>query len=417
MLEKIPGVVRNINNELEDLPILVAKEIKNEKDITFEQRKELLTLVRNWAQYVKDNGVEQSDVLSVRYHLLEFSKKNFIHNAAELKRDVVLESFPIDTLTLPDGTPFKDYINKNFNGGDIFSDKHTAIYGGIARLALKLHALQNDSSYDSNLIDSELPINDVDIVVDDKRVGNQYKSGIAGTRVVGNIQEYLQSYYQSVECTINQALIYKGELLFTKDALQHNTKGELHFIEREETLFNPDSVVLEDGKLLVTGKGLYRALAYLLRHKAHTFSFFKDNLEFLKQNKYIWASVLPKLLFLKDTQARDRSINDWHSLAKQLGVTTSVDPEEFLKEIISENPGIVNYNFKTEENNVEEIRWIINQFLKSGVRSVIPDTYPKSMSDDVVTIDMRTLETKEHDLSIFFKTMNTTFKNAHFKVS
>ena len=45
MLEKIPEAVRNTNTELEDLALIVAKEIRNANDLTFEQRKELLSLV------------------------------------------------------------------------------------------------------------------------------------------------------------------------------------------------------------------------------------------------------------------------------------------------------------------------------------------------------------------------------------
>ncbi len=416
MLEKIPEAVRSTNTELEDLAFIVAKEIRTANDLTFEQRKKLLGLVRKWSDYVKENEVDQSDVLSVRYHLLEFSKKNFVHNKVEFEKDVKLQSVPIDELELSDGSLFKDYINRNFEGGDIFSDEHVAVYGGIARLALKLYASQKDPNYDSHLIDSELPINDVDVVVDDKNVGNKYKSGIAGTRVVGDLQEYLKPYYKTVECTINQALIYKGKLLFTEDALRDNTTGELNFIKKDETLFNPDSIVLEDGKIFVTDKGFYRALAYLLRRKAYKLSLYQDNLDFLKKNKYTWASPLPKILFLKDIGSRNRAINEWHSLAKSLRVTSSGSPTEFLEEIISENPSIVNYNFKTEENNAEEIRWIINQFLKSGVRSIIPDTYPKGMSDEMITIDMRVLETEDHDLSNFYEKVNSTFRNVHFNV-
>ena len=416
MLEKIPEVVRDTNVELEDLALIVAKEIRTAGDLTFEQRKDLLGLVRKWTDYVKDNSVDQSDILSVRYHLLEFSKKNFAHNKIRLEESVTLQSVPVDELQLPDGSSFKNYINGNFEGEDIFNDEHTAIYGGIARLALKLYAAQKDSNYDPLLINSELPINDVDVVVDDKNVGNKYKSGISGTRVVNNLKEYLEAYYQTAECTINQTLIYKGKVLFTQDALQDNLTGELRFLEKDETLFNPDSVVLEDGKTFVTGKGFYRALTYLLRRKAHTLSLYQENLDFLKKSKYTWASPLPKILFIKNSEARNKAINEWHALAKSLGVTNSLSPLEFLEEIILENPSIVNYNFKTEENNAEEIRWIISQFLKSGVRSIIPDTYPKGMSDNTVTIDMRELEAEDHNLGTFFEKLNTTFKNAHFDI-
>lgn len=414
MLENVPEIVKDTNVELDELAIIVAKEIKTEQKITFDQKKELLGLVRKWVQYAEENKIDQADELSVRFHLLEFSKNNFANSTEEGLVADKTESVPIEKLELPDGSLFADYINKNFDGEDIFNDEHAAIYGGIARLALKVYASKKESNFDISLLDSELPINDIDIVVDDKDIGSKYKSGVAGTRVVDDIQEYTKMYYQTVDCTINQVLIYKGRLLFTSAALRDNTNGELHFIEKKETLFNPDSVVLEDGKTFVTGKGFYRALAYLLRHKAHKLSLYKDNLDFLKENKYSWAAPLPKILSIKNTEVRNKSINEWHSLARKLGFTNSGSPDEFLEEIISGNKEIVNYNFKTEENNAEEIRWIINHFLKSGVRSVIPDKYLKGMREDLIDIDMRDLECEENDLGKFFERINTTFRNANF---
>lgn len=414
MLEKVPEIVKDTNVELDELAILVAKEIRSEQNLTSNQKRDLLSLVRKWAQYAEENKIDQADELSIRYHLLEFSKKNFTNNTAEDFVTTKIESVSIERLKLPDGSLLRDYINKNFQGEDIFNDEHVAIYGGIARLALKVYASQNDKSFDLNLLNSELPINDIDIVVDDKDIASKYKSGIAGTRVVTDIQEYTKMYYQTVDCTINQVLIYNGELLFTDDALKDNTNGELHFIEKKETLFNPDSVVLEDGKTFVTGKGFYRALSYLLRHKAHRLSLYKDNLDFLRNNKYSWAAPLPKILLIKNTEMRNRSINEWYCLAKKLEFTNSKNPDEFLQEIILGNGEIVNYNFKTEDSNAEEIRWIITHFLKSGARSVAPDKHLRGMNDELVDIDMREIEYEGHDLRKFFERINSTFRNANF---
>ena len=326
-----------------------------------------------------------------------------------------MRSVPIDNLSLPNGQKFKDFINKNFDGVDIFLDEHVAIYGGIARLALKLHASGTHGGEDGGLVESEIPINDIDIISDDSVTAGNYKSGIAGTRVVQDIEEYIKTYYDSVECTKNQTLIYRGKLFFTPDALKDCTVGDLNFIEKDETLFNPDSVVLRDGKIFITSKGLYRALIYLLRQKAYRLTIYKQNLDCFIGDKSLWATLLPKILSIKDRGSKDRAIRLWFNLASNLEATETEDPFDFLQEIIRKNPSIVNYNFKTEENNAEEIRWIINQFLRSGIRNTAPEQYPEGMADNTITIDIRNpvLLGGEYDLNKFYDLINATFKNTN----
>lgn len=130
MLERLPKFISDTSTNLENVAIIVAREIKNAYELTSEQKLELLSLIRRWVEYAKDNKVDSSDTLSVRYHLLEFSKRNFAHQSLESRKEIDLQRTSIDTLTLPDGVLLKDYINKNFEGHDIFNDQHTAVYGG-----------------------------------------------------------------------------------------------------------------------------------------------------------------------------------------------------------------------------------------------------------------------------------------------
>lgn len=39
MLEKIPLMVKDLDNKLDDLAIIIAKELQKEKDLTFKERK------------------------------------------------------------------------------------------------------------------------------------------------------------------------------------------------------------------------------------------------------------------------------------------------------------------------------------------------------------------------------------------
>lgn len=152
MLEKIPTAVEDPGIELQNLTLIIAKEVQGERNLFFDQKKELFSIVRKWRAYVEEHKIDQKDFLSVRYHLLEFSKKYFSRNSIESDNHTEVQRISLETLQLPDGTLFTDYINTHFADNDIFSDKHVALYGGVARLALKLHASKNSPGYNFDLI-------------------------------------------------------------------------------------------------------------------------------------------------------------------------------------------------------------------------------------------------------------------------
>ncbi|MEK9151105.1 MAG: hypothetical protein AAB547_00560 [Patescibacteria group bacterium] len=414
MLEKIQGIVKDHNIGLDQLAIHIAKEIRNEKQISTDEKRKLFGLVRSWKEYASDNAIDHNDLLQVRYHLLRFSKKYFtpLHELADEKKPEILCA-DIRNLSLPDNTPLVDHLESSIGRG-VCEDTHIAIYGGIARLALKLHVANQNDNFNGALIESELPINDVDIVADDIDAAHKYRSGISGTRVIDDIEEYKDTYFSTVDYTMNQALIHGRELLFSAQAYSDVKQGVLHISEKNETLFNPDSVRLKDGKIFITSKGFYRALCYLLRDKARVMDIHTDNLIALNKNNYQWAGPLLKLLNIKEKERRDTAISRWLALAQSLSATQASHPAEFLQEIIEHNPHIVNFDFATEKDDEAEIRWIINQFLNSGLRTVFShkQNYPDSMSDDTQRIDIATLHYQKHDLREFFTLINNTFKNA-----
>lgn len=415
MLEKIPNIVKDHAVELDQLAIRIAKEIRNEKQLSFDERRKLLGLVHSWKDYTGNNDIDHDDFLQVRYHLLRFSKKHFVPSQETTNKEMADEMLYVDIkhLSLPDNTSFVDHL-ENTVGLGVCDNTHIAIYGGIARLALKLHVADQNDSFDEALIQSELPINDVDIIADDIDAAHKYRSGVSGTRIVDDIEEYKDVYFATVDYTINQALIHDGKLLFSAQAYSDIAKSTLHISEKNETLFNPDSIRLRDGSIFITPKGFYRALCYLLRDKARVMDIHTDNLLALNKNNYQWAGPLLKLLNIKEQEQRDTAINRWLALAQSLGTTHADRPEKFLQEIIERNPHIVNFDFVTEKSDEAEIRWIINQFLNSGMRTTFPhqQNYPDSMSDTMQKIDIATLQYQEHNLRAFFALINKTFQNA-----
>lgn len=416
MFEKIPNIVKDRETELDQLAIRIAKEIRNERQITSDAKRKLIGLVHSWKEYADDNVINHSDLLQVRYHLLQFSKKHFgspseKQSPEEISPEMLHAS--IEDLPLPDGTPLVEYL-ENSVGRGVCENKHIAIYGGIARLALKLHVASQHSDFDKSSIESELPINDIDIIADDINAAHKYRSGVSGTRIIDDIEEYKDIYFSTVDYTMNQALIHDKKLFFSTQAYSDTAQGILHISEKEETLFSPDSVKLQDRKTFVTPKGFYRALCYLLRDKARIMDIHTDNLLALNKNNYQWAGPLLKLLNIKEKDQRDTAINRWLALAQSLGTTRADRPEKFLQEIIEQNPHIVTFDFAIEKDDEAEIRWIINQFLNSGLRTVFShkQNYPDSMSDDMQRIDIATLHYQKHDLREFFTLINSTFKNA-----
>jgi hypothetical protein len=161
MLENLKAKMRDAETLLESLPLEVAKAIRTEADLTSEQKKEAIELVRGWVAYVEKNCVSSDDVYILRAHLEAFSEQFMRHEEAGSAFEIIETDFT--DVVLPGGQPFLEKVAE-VTDPEILTDKRTVVYGGVARALLKVLA-SRDRAIDESLLTSEFPLSDIDYMV------------------------------------------------------------------------------------------------------------------------------------------------------------------------------------------------------------------------------------------------------------
>ena len=245
---------------------------------------------------------------------------------------------------MPSGEFFVEHVKK-ITDNDIFINKEIALYGGISRLALKLLAVEKGkvtASSVEDLVHAELPINDVDIVIN--------QNGFTGSPtfnekswwaiIVNNIESEIKSILETRDCTFNQCIIYNGRLYYTQEALDASSTGSVVFLARDGDIFGGTVTVLKDGKQYITKNGLYRALGYILRGKAKKLLIHKENLELEVPNiGKLWVVLLmKKIITIQNDSKRKLAIEDWFNCALKFKITTTASPKDFLLELLTKFP-------------------------------------------------------------------------------
>jgi len=316
-------------------------------------------------------------------------------------------STPINSLRMPSGELFVSYIRK-ITGDDVFDDKNVGLYGGIPRLALKLLAKEQGKItgfFAEELISSELPVNDVDIMVNMYSFTglSKFNETPSWAIIVNNIEEEIQSILQTRDCSLNQVLIYNSKLYYTQKALNDVSVGVIDFISRDRG----DAVcILKSGKKYIKKEGLYRALGYILRGKAKKFLIYKENLllEVPRMEEYWIILLIKKIVTMEDQTKRVTAIENWFNCAKNIGATKAKCPKDFLQELL--------LKFPTAKKNIlqEEIPSCYNfevepqQFIKKCISRLVDmsvhlegEVYIQDMSDEQITIDEKFLQGPHHN--------------------
>ncbi|HEY0010887.1 MAG TPA: hypothetical protein VGB97_03180 [Candidatus Paceibacterota bacterium] len=385
------------DGELPGVALSVAKAVAQERKLTPDMRKDLISTVRAWTEYAEDKGVRDDDLFMVRWHLEHFAQQRF--NSREAS-DLDLQSTAIDHLVLPSGETYKEYV-EGVAGGEIFEDRNVAIFGGTSRAALKLHAASQaglETEQTAALLKPELPLNDIDIIVSKAALTgqSQFTADLAGTRVVEDIETDIPSFLKDIDCTFNQSIIHQGKLFYTPQALQDALNGTIRFTDKEDALFGSEIDVLPDGKKYINRKGLYRGFAFLLRGKAQEFPIHKDNLnaEVPKMGRYWVVLLMVKLMSMKDEAKRKEAIGAWYNLAHQLHATTAESPKEFLEELVTKHPEmlsmVVGREKEQEAKFDAQVRWLSTKLIDRSIDAVTnPEGSPplEGMSDEEVVID------------------------------
>lgn len=382
---------------LDTIASQVIDTIAHDNKLTREMKKELLSAVRAWANYVEAHDVKTDDLFAIRWHIEQFAHE-FFH--APDNEPLELLSTPVDSLILPNRQSYVQFV-KNAAGRDVIHDPDTAFFGGVARIALKLHGgllAEMDQRKIHGLISPELPVSDIDIIINRAAVSSkgQLNADLAGTRIVGDIASDMQEVLSNIDCTFNQALVWQGMLYFTAQGLEDARAGVVRLTDREDALFGSDTTILDDGKQYIRQKGFYRGFSFLLRRKASVFPVYKENLDREARNigRY-WVILLSqKLLPIADKTFKERAIRDWFNLAKRLGVTTKNAPHTFLEELLDKFPETRSILFKEYESPDEKFdnqaRWLARKLIKRalGKATARAENPPLSgMSDQQIHID------------------------------
>lgn len=378
MSEKLRTAIYDKENPLDGLPITVANVIRQDTELSYEQKKEAIQIVRRWLDYVKEYNVTSENPYVLRSHLESFASDNFPTENIDVSEQIQSES--ISSIKTPDGrTPSQ--LLEEVTDPAILNDERVIVYGGVARTILKAFATRDDSSLPPSFIESELPISDVDMMIvgdeEAPNIASHYGSDLSGTKIVQDPQKEIERYFGMVDITMNQAVAHKGRLYYTKQGQEDAKDGLIRAQGSDKPLFDRDSVLLPDGNAYLLRGGFYRTLSVLLRGRGTEIVVSQENIDAEKENigRYWLVLLFVKLLKMPDGESRNEAILQWHQVAKDIGSTEAVSPSDFLKELIEKFPG---FSYGQKDNNYDteaQTRWLISKLTHRG-EELVTDTKP-----------------------------------------
>lgn len=382
-------------SELEQIPRALARALGR---TSFDASGRLCVrgIIRRWAEYADSQGVTPEPI-SIRYHVPRFAAEAFGHEGTPVE----IHSVDLDTLACGDAH-YSGILSQATNP-EILTDPHVAIFGGVARTALKLHCGVD--------VATELPLHDVDAVIsahagDLNGIVQGYGIDISGARVVdGEISDKLiAEILGNVDCTMNEAMLYGGRLYYTQRALEDIRAGVIRMNSKNDPLFGSGVDTYPDGDREYLRKtAFYRGLSFLTRGIGQSLRVSQENLdrEVSEIKRYWLVMLLVKLAPMRDSDARYRAIGHWHDIALRLGATGASTPNAFLDELFADYPGTC-MRGKQPGSDESQARWITEKLVVSGLDSLrgpreveLPDTYTPAditLADSFPTYDIGALE-------------------------
>ncbi len=381
-LQEVTGSIEDI----EDLPLEYAKIIRNNTThLDTEIREKSIDIIRRWLVYVKQNSVDKTDPFLLRYHITRFAEEVF---GRERER-IDLQEVNVSDLSYG-GRNYNEIID-SFVSEEIIHDQNVALVGGVARMALKIHA--------GVPIKDELPVNDVDVIISTNvnilETAKKYNVDLTGAKVIeGEIAHAVERLITNFDCTMNQVAIHDGKLIFPKRALEDIQNGNIRIIAKDDPLFGSEGEIMENGNVYLNRVGFYRGLSFLLRGKGKRLIVSKENIEMEKGNigRYWLVMLYVKILPMKNVSERKKAIAHWYEIAKRIGSTETNNPEEFLKELKTSYPEMNVQSQHAEDFNIDkQVKWIIGKLVSKVTKEVFEKekkTFPSTYTEgDIVLSD------------------------------
>lgn len=380
MSEKLRATIYGREVGLEDLPISIANVIRHEEGLSYEQKQDAIDIIRKWLDYVEQYHVTSENPYILRSHLESFASQVFPTENIEVGDKIRKEQ--IANITTPDNKTAYELL-EGVTDPNILNDTRVIVYGGVARTILKAMASKDSDTVPPLFIQSELPISDVDMmVVGDEgaaEIASHYGSDLTGTKIIQNPDDEIKRYFGMVDITMNQAIIYKGVLYYTEQALEDARSGLIRAQGSNKPLFDRDSVLLPTGNTYLLRGGFYRTLSVLLRGRGTEVVVSKENIDAEKENigRYWLVLLFVKLLKMPEGENRNEAILQWHQVAKDIGSTSIESPADFLTELTEKFPG---FSYGQKDNNFDteaQTRWLISKLAYRG-EELITNTKPSS---------------------------------------
>ncbi len=378
------------------IPLALARGL-HEADADVTTKRAGLSYIRDWVEYADQNQVPAEDPFATRYHVSKFAAARL----GEQRTYENLQEVNLAQLTSR-GRSYADILSGHVSL-DILSDPDVAIVGGAARLALKMYAGVD--------IESELPINDIDAVISSKTgdvagKASTYGIDLSGTKTVDtDVRSALDGLATNFDCTMNQAAVHGGKLLFSESALCDVKEGNIRLIAKNDPLFGSEGVELPDSTVYLNRVGFYRGLSFLLRGKGDRLLVSEENIEREKDaiGRYWQIMLVVKLAPMPDEAGRYRAIGQWHELAKRMGSTGTANAEEFLDELLEKFPS-TNAGARRVFDTNAQARWIVGRLVNETVQHIYgkeefipPTTYSEAnltVSDTFAAYDYTALMKK-----------------------
>jgi hypothetical protein len=379
---KVSEVIKG-EESLAGIPIEMARVIRHDDSLTPEQKQSALGLVREWVVYAKEHDVQTEDPFLLRAHLEDFAIQAVQESSPE--QAPTIQTYPLEGLRLPDGTSPESIISTVTDPQSIH-DNRVLIYGGAARAIAKLFVITQQGA-DRELLTPELPLSDIDMMISGSEhaaeIAEHYGSDLAGTKIIQDPIDHIKKYITSVDVTMNQCVVYNGQLYVTEEALSDISSGTVSAIGSVKPLFGSDSYKLPNGSVYLERSGFYRTLAMLLRGRGERILVSKENLAAERENigRYWLVLLFVKLLKISDANRRDEAILQWHQVARDIGSTETETPSDFLDELMEKFPEF-SYLQKGQTFDTEtQTRWLIGKLADQGrlkvigIHHTVPETY------------------------------------------
>lgn len=256
--------------------------------------------------------------------------------------------------------------------------------GGPPRIFLKLLAGAN-----FDLLDAEIPLNDVDVVVCGDLAKAREEALFLGADPEGieQVESFrrMQQLFSMRDINLNQCFLGKNGLHFTERALRAATTGRIEISSRGRSLYGSE-VFYYENKQLLKARGIMRLLKFVAEGKAKDFSMSQLNTH---------VSLGIYWLFLVRKFAKKKNFPDLVERLQFLGDQAQV-PQEYQS--IIEHLDAIHERFPFFEfdggnlNDVDVMRWLIKKAIRvvdkhaqasihAPVKSFLPDGLPGGMID------------------------------------